>query len=106
MEYDTVVVGALETNCILVYCPKSFECAIVDPGAEAHKIFQLISKKDLKPIILLNTHGHVDHTAGLMNVLKKLSRKDIPVVFHQSAFVKRWAIFPNGSRVRLPELDK
>lgn len=82
---------------------------LVDTGVTADGVLvnadrMEIDLNQVESIVI--THGHVDHTAGLMNVLKKLSKKDIPVVFHPSAFVKRWAIFPNGSRVRLPGLDK
>jgi len=38
---------------------------------------------DLDPIeSIVITHGHVDHTAGLTNVLRRLSRRDIPVIVH------------------------
>ena len=45
MKYETLIVGILETNCYLVYCPETLDCAIVDPGADEEKIFQLITKK-------------------------------------------------------------
>ena len=61
MKYEMVVVGALETNCYLVYCEETLECAVVDPGADPEKIVQNIRDLRLKPVILINTHGHVDH---------------------------------------------
>ncbi len=64
MEYEIVIVGALETNCILAYCPETRECAIVDPGADPELIVSAIAEKDLKPIVILNTHGHIDHTGA------------------------------------------
>ena len=54
MKYETLVVGALETNCYLVYCPLTKECAVVDPGAEAEEIFRLVAIKGVKPVIILN----------------------------------------------------
>jgi len=44
MRYKTVVVGGLETNCYLVYCEITRECAVVDPGAEHEKIFLAIAE--------------------------------------------------------------
>lgn len=61
MKVQTVVVGPLETNCYLVYCEETRECAIVDPGAEPDRIFLEVSELGVKPVVLLNTHGHLDH---------------------------------------------
>ncbi|MBS3818172.1 MBL fold metallo-hydrolase [bacterium] len=81
MDYESVVVGALETNCYLVYCPQSLKCAVVDPGAEPKKIFQVVEKKGLQPVILINTHGHVDHVGANRDVKEKF---DIPLCIHPS----------------------
>jgi glyoxylase-like metal-dependent hydrolase (beta-lactamase superfamily II) len=61
MKYRTVIVGALETNCYLVYCERTRQCAVIDPGAEPERIFLEIAEEDLHPIVLINTHGHLDH---------------------------------------------
>lgn len=79
MEFDSVIVGALETNCYLVYCTESLECAIVDPGAEAQKIFHLITKKSLNPVVLLNTHGHIDHIGANKDIKERFN---IPLCIH------------------------
>lgn len=81
MKYETLVVGALETNCYLVYCQKTMECAVVDPGAEAEDIFRLITKKGLKPTVILNTHGHVDHVGANRDVKEKFN---IPLYIHSA----------------------
>lgn len=81
MNFETAIVGALETNCYLVYCPETLECAVVDPGAEAEKIFRLIAEKSLSPTILLNTHGHVDHIGANKDVKDKFN---IPLSIHSS----------------------
>jgi len=64
MKYKEIVVGALETNCYLVYCEETKECAVVDPGAEPERIFPEIAEDALKPIAIINTHGHIDHTGA------------------------------------------
>ncbi len=61
MKYKIIVVGALETNCYLVYCDETRACAIVDPGAEHELIFPVIFEEGLTPVLLINTHGHIDH---------------------------------------------
>lgn len=64
MKYKEIVVGALETNCYLVYCEETKECAVVDPGADPERIFLEIAEDALKPIAIINTHGHIDHTGA------------------------------------------
>lgn len=79
MNYELVIVGALETNCYLVSCEETKECAIVDPGADASKIFTFISRGDLKPVVILNTHGHVDHIGANKDMKEKYN---IPLLIH------------------------
>ena len=44
-------------------------CLIVDPGnnneRENEKISKYIDQNDLKPVLIVNTHGHVDHLLGV-----------------------------------------
>jgi len=61
MKYREIIVGGLETNCYLVYCEETLQCAVVDPGAEPERIFLEIAEAELKPVVIINTHGHVDH---------------------------------------------
>jgi len=79
MKYLEIVVGALETNCYLVYCEETRECAIVDPGAEPERILPEITEEELKPIILINTHGHIDHTGANRNIKERFG---IPIYIH------------------------
>jgi len=79
MKYESVIVGALETNCYLVYCQETMECAVIDPGAEPERIFRVIAHKDLKPTLLINTHGHVDHVGANRDIKDKF---DIPLCIH------------------------
>ena len=44
------------------------ECLIIDPGCyqdhEKQELSDFISKNDLKPVRLINTHSHIDHVFG------------------------------------------
>lgn len=61
MKIDTLVVGALETNCYIV---KNEDSAIViDPGAEPAAILRAVS--DLSVEHILATHRHYDHIDAL-----------------------------------------
>jgi len=79
MKYKNVVVGALETNCWLVYCETTRECAVVDPGADHEQIFLAIAEDELKPVVLVNTHGHVDHTGANRDVKEHFGT---PIAIH------------------------
>jgi len=81
MKQETVVVGALETNCYLVYCEDSLECVVVDPGAEPKKIFAAIAELELKPVLLLNTHGHIDHVGANKDIK---DHYDLPLFIHEA----------------------
>ena len=79
MKYELVVVGALETNCYLVYDEETRECAVIDPGADPEKIIATIADLELKPVIVLNTHGHVDHIGANSDIVQKYA---IPLAMH------------------------
>lgn len=79
MKHEFIIVGALETNCYLVYCEESKECAIIDPGADPEKIFPVISDLGLKPVCILNTHGHMDHIGANKDMKDKFK---VPVLIH------------------------
>lgn len=57
------------------------------------------------------SHGHFDHFTGLANILKKISlsrRKStgIDLFAHPEAFLKRWEVFQDGKRAKMPFLDE
>jgi glyoxylase-like metal-dependent hydrolase (beta-lactamase superfamily II) len=81
MEYETIVVGALETNCYLVYCKETKDCAVVDPGAEPEKIIHTVAELGLNPVVLINTHGHIDHVGANKDIAEKYG---IPLCIHSS----------------------
>lgn len=67
-----------QENTYLLY-DETKECIIIDPGCyEAYEKEQLanyIKENSLKPVILLNTHCHVDHILGNNFVYKKYGLK-------------------------------
>jgi glyoxylase-like metal-dependent hydrolase (beta-lactamase superfamily II) len=79
MKYLMIVVGPLETNCYLVYDEDTRDCLIVDPGADSDRIFPVIAEEGLKPIGIVNTHGHIDHVGANRDMKDKY---DIPLYMH------------------------
>ncbi|MBN2206558.1 MAG: MBL fold metallo-hydrolase [Candidatus Aminicenantes bacterium] len=88
MNIETVVVGQLETNCYIVSCPETRTCAVVDPGAEPDRILAAIRRLGVKPVVLINTHGHVDHIGANRDVKEAhgvplaLHALDVPLLEH------------------------
>jgi len=76
--------GPLFTNCYLICCSETKEAVIVDPGfdkeAEAEKILREVSNRNLKVKLILNTHGHPDHTCG-NGLMKKAT--GAPILIHE-----------------------
>lgn len=61
MIFETVCVGPMQVNCYIIAFEKGCTAVIIDPGAEESKIRKVLNKFDLKPSIIINTHGHIDH---------------------------------------------
>jgi glyoxylase-like metal-dependent hydrolase (beta-lactamase superfamily II) len=59
--------NAYQENTYVLF-DESGECAIIDPGmydaSEQNRFVQFISGAGLKPVLLLNTHCHLDHVFG------------------------------------------
>lgn len=56
-----------QENTYILY-DETGECAIIDPGMETageqNVVVNFIKKNQLKPVLLLNTHCHIDHVLG------------------------------------------
>jgi 7,8-dihydropterin-6-yl-methyl-4-(beta-D-ribofuranosyl)aminobenzene 5'-phosphate synthase len=68
-----------------------------------------IDFKKLDGIIL--SHGHFDHFTGLVNIIKRISDRqlstaNLDVFAHPDAFLRRWEIYPDGKRAKMPFLDE
>lgn len=57
-----LVVGAVATNCYLAENIKTKEAIIIDPGDSAERIAKQLTQDEMKPVAILLTHGHFDHT--------------------------------------------
>jgi glyoxylase-like metal-dependent hydrolase (beta-lactamase superfamily II) len=78
MNIDSIVVGPLGVNCYIV--SDGGEAVIVDPGGHAGHIAGLLDKNKLKPVAIVNTHGHFDHIGAVSELIDKYS---IPFKLHR-----------------------
>lgn len=53
-----------------------------------------IKGNELHAVVL--SHGHTDHTRGLMGFIKRYGRPKVPIVLHPDAYLKRKNIQPDG----------
>ena len=69
MEIKRVVFNPFRENTYLVW-DDTKECIVVDAGnmneGENRILAEMISSRDLKPVMAVNTHGHFDHLGGAM----------------------------------------
>lgn len=65
MEIITLPVGALQTNCYVVFDEATRVCALVDPGASAQRLLDTLHAQGLELKCILLTHAHFDHTGAL-----------------------------------------
>ena len=56
--------GADEVFCYILACEETRESVIIDPCGDDAKVFSLIEDMQLKPLYIVNTHCHPDHTCG------------------------------------------
>jgi len=72
--------GPPGTNCYVVAPGPGSECVIIDPGIAAERrLPEVVSEHRLKPVAVLLTHGHFDHTFAVVPVCDGY---DIPAYIH------------------------
>ena len=72
-----------EVNTYVIFDEHTQQCAIVDPACEASfedsQLMQFVEVEGLTPVMVLLTHAHVDHIAGLRQVCEHYK---LPVTMH------------------------
>ncbi len=68
------------TNCYVVATAAGSECVVVDPGVGVQdELDAVLREHRLKPVAVLLTHGHLDHTFSVTPVC---NAKDVPAYVH------------------------
>lgn len=81
MILDSVPVGALMCNCVIVGDEVSRRAIVIDPGDEVEKIVAVLDKHGLTVAAIVATHGHIDHVGGIAK-LKALT--GAPAMIHEA----------------------
>jgi len=94
---------------VTVTCGNTSESLLFDAGLSKtgliHNMDVLeVKPKELHTIVL--SHGHADHTRGLMGMVERLGERKMPLLLHPDAFLERKVIFPDGHEINLPPPDR
>lgn len=80
MNIFKFVFSPIEVNTYIL-ADESGDCAIIDCGCynktETEKFAGFITDRNLKPVLLLNTHCHLDHIFGNRFILEKYGLKTL-----------------------------
>ena len=114
LKLEQFVFNPFAENTYAVYDDDIKECVIIDPGCsnagEENELFGFIDSHRLKPLMVINTHGHIDHILGNESVKK---RYGIQVAAHPNVkndFLRsrqQAAMFglPFSGECKLPDVD-
>lgn len=75
MTVEKLAVGAIITNCYIVFDEGTKDALVIDPGAAAGRIAEKIREKDLELRAVLLTHGHFDHILAAGELCREFSVK-------------------------------
>lgn len=95
------VFNPIQTNTYLI-SDESAECVIIDAACyskeEVEVLIAYINVQKLKPVKLINTHGHIDHILGLVNLSKKynlnamIHKDDLALVEHAAQYAAMFGL--------------
>lgn len=106
------MLGPFETNCYVVRpepLARGGPCWIVDAGFEPGALVSLVRDRALRPELLILTHAHGDHIAGVREVLA--AYPGLPLLIHEAE--AEWLSDPDlnlsaaiGMPVTTPRADR
>jgi glyoxylase-like metal-dependent hydrolase (beta-lactamase superfamily II) len=110
LTVKSFIFSEFQVNTYILY-DESKQCIIVDPGCnnarQQAELSGFISDKELQPVMLINTHGHIDHVAGnrfvktTYNIPLALHEKDVFLLEQTLQFAEFFAI--NAEQPPVPD---
>jgi len=82
LNLEVFTLGPYQTNCLLLWADGSTDCWIIDASFGPAPIARRIRELGLVPRAIILTHAHVDHIAGVTELVRQF--KPLPVWIHQA----------------------
>jgi glyoxylase-like metal-dependent hydrolase (beta-lactamase superfamily II) len=79
---ERLTVGPIGENAYILM--KGSACILVDPGDEPERILSFLDSRALSPSLIVATHGHLDHTAAIPELLAAWHARglEVPLAAH------------------------
>ncbi len=67
-----IPVTPFQQNCTLLWCDKTKQAAVIDPGGDIDRIRDAIAQSGVSVEKIILTHGHIDHAGGAAELKEAL----------------------------------
>lgn len=81
MKVHRIPLGPFETNCLILEDEATREALVVDPGMDADGAARRVEALGVKPVAVVQTHGHLDHCLQSASLGR---RWGVPVSLHEA----------------------
>jgi len=75
------VVGPFQENTFFLRASEGREAVVIDPGDDPEVLIEAIESRELKPVAIVNTHGHIDHVTAVASLREHFR---IPFYLHSA----------------------
>jgi len=91
---------------IRVFSDGKTHCILYDTGSSPEGVITNANRmgldlSEIESVVL--SHGHYDHSGGLLATLKAIDKENLPIIVHEDMFKTRGTAEPNGTVRTLPE---
>ena len=73
IKLTVVPVTPFQQNASVIWCTRTMQAAIVDPGGDVPKLIDAAKKLAVTPMAIWLTHGHIDHAGGAAELSEALN---------------------------------
>lgn len=77
LHYRTIPVTPFQQNASILWCDRTREAAVVDPGGELPRLLAAVRELGVELRQILLTHAHIDHAGGAGQLARELG---LPIV--------------------------
>lgn len=75
LQIETQAVGPFMKNGFVLWCERTREAVLIDPGDEVQSLLEFAARHQLAVRHILLTHAHVDHVSGVAAAKRALGVK-------------------------------